>query len=237
MRGINYMAIGKKLVMVAAGAAFVSLGIARVEPVSAVTITFDNIGARGDLITGNEYINEGIVFSRPAEPVATPTGGTAAPGETIPTTPQQPPTSGPQLGLRLGATCSDCSQPNSLGNDNTFPGDFNGDVIGQFTNNKYVTDLTLTLLNPPFSVSAFDVNGNLLRTVQGNQIVDPNVPGQRFDFSGLQVNKFETSGTFYALDDVTFSTPVPEPSPALGMLSFGVLGAGSMLKRQLRKQK
>jgi len=235
------MATGKKLVMAATGVAFVSLGIARVEPATAVTITFDDIGSHGDLITGNEYINQGIVFSRPAEPAAPPTGGTSAPGETIPTNPgqQTPTSSGPQLGLRLGATCSDCSQPNSLGNDNTFPGDFNGDVIGQFTNNSYATDLALTLFNPPYSVSAFDVNGNLLRTVQGNPVVDPNVPGQRFDFSGLQVNRFETGGTFYALDDVTFSTPVstpvPEPSSVLGTLAFGALGASLMLRHKLRK--
>ena len=151
----------KNLVM-AAGAAFLSLGIIGIEQAHATTITFDNLGSANDPIVGDEYINQGIVFS---------TSNSA---------------------LRLGGTCETCSQSTSLTADRTFVGDASGSIIGQFTNNRFVTNLALTVVNPLLSgasISAFDTNGNLLATLGS----DPNgaFSGQTFascKFFGAQVD-------------------------------------------------
>lgn len=213
------MATAKKLAITAVGAVFIGLGIADVEPAAAqqANVTFDDIGlGLGDPFPGNTYSDQGITFSQTDVDPANANFD-------------------PNLSLRIAATCSTCSQPNALGADFTFVGDNTGAITGQLTNNQFATDFALTLFNAPYDVSVFDVGGNLLATRVDNRIVDPNVPGERFDFSGLEVNSFRASGSFYAIDDVTF-TPVPEPSSVLGTVVLGAVGAGLMLKRK-RKQK
>lgn len=210
------MATVKKLAIAAVGAALIGLGIADVKPAAAqqANLTFDDLGlAQGDSFDGNLYSDQGITFSqRDLDPA------------------------NPNLSLRIGAACSTCSQPNSLGADFTFPGDNNGGIVGQLSNNQFATDFALTIFNAPYEVSVFDVSGNEIGNRVDNRIVDPNVPGERFDFSGLEVNRFETSGTFYAIDDVSF-TPVPEPSSILGGVVMGIIGGGLMLRRKLKKYK
>lgn len=210
------MATVKKLAIAAVGAALIGLGIADVKPAAAqqANLTFDDLGlAQGDPFDGNLYDDQGITFSqRDLDPA------------------------NPLLSLRIGAACSTCSQPNALGSDFTFPGDNNGGIVGQLSNDQFATDFALTMFNPGYQVSVFDVGGNLLDTRVDGRVVNPDVPGERFDFSGLPVNRFETGGDFYAIDDVSF-TPVPEPSSILGGVAMGIIGGGLMLRRKLKKQK
>jgi len=130
------------------------------------------------------------------------------------------------LALNIGATVG--SGPNSLGADASSTNDFDGDIIIQFLNNSYVTDLAFTIFNTPFSASAFDVNGKLLSTLSGGSFTST------FDFSGFDVSRVEISGAFYAIDDVSFgkliSASVPEPS-TLALLALGIVGIGSLRKK------
>lgn len=206
----------KNLAMVAAsGAALLGLGLGDMKQASAVTITFDDLGSPFDAV--DPFENQGLSFSSPG-------------------------------GLRLGITCLNCSQTNSLSadrlDDNGEPleNSFTGAIIAQFTNNRFVTDLKFTGVNNllgNMTVSAFNTSGKLLRTSTSADAVDiPGDQAETFDFSGLEVARFETNSDFgYAIDDVSFGKPVPEPSEILGTIAFGALGAGLMLKRKLKKQK
>lgn len=111
--------------------------------------------------------------------------------------------------------------------------------LAQFTNNKFVNDLKFTVLNSGnITMSAHNTSSRLLKTSTSADAVDiPGNQAETFDFSGLKVAKFETNSYFgYAIDNVSFGKPVPEPSEILGTIVFGV-GAGLMLKRKLKKQK
>lgn len=214
------MASVKNIALATAGAAFFSLGVAGVEQANAVVLNFDDLGSPNNIIVGDEYISQGIVFSVPDNIFNNQ--------------------------LTLGGTCLSCSPTNSLGVDEIITGDFAGTIAGEFTGNLITNDLRLTLLNPFVSantVDAFDIDGNLLVTLTGEDAtINDTMDAQVFDLSGFAVHRFVTNGDFYAIDDVTFTvaplqTTVPEASSALGVLAFGALGAGLMVKRQLRKQK
>ncbi len=204
----------KNLAMVAVSGATLLVGLGDIKQASAVTITFDDLGSPFDAV--EPFESQGLSFSSPGV-------------------------------LRLGLTSSDSSQPNALSADRLVDGEplensFSGSIIAQFTNNKFVTDLKFTgvnnLLNP-MTVSAFNTSGKLLRTSTSADAVDiPGNQAETFDFSGLKVARFETNSDFgYAIDDVSFGKPVPEPSEILGTIAFGVLGGGLVLKRKLKKQK
>ena len=123
--------------------------------------------------------------------------------------------------IRLAIGSSMVSSPNSLGAHTTTGNDeFNGTIKMDFTTGFYVSDLQFTIFNTPFTASAYDVDGSLLTTLTyGTDST------QLFDFSGFDVNSVTISGTWYAIDDVTFgqltpSSPVPEPA------TFILLGSG-----------
>ena len=111
--------------------------------------------------------------------------------------------------------------------------------MARFTNNRFATDLKFTALNrSDDTVTAFDNRGNLLRTFTSDDAVDlaDEQQGETFNPSGLKVARFETNSPIgYAIDDVSFSKPVPEPSEILGTIAFGVLGGGLILKRKLKR--
>lgn len=204
----------KNLTMVAASGAALLVGLGDIKQASAVIIGFDDLGTQGD--TFGAFESQGLSFSTPSDT------------------------------FRLGVTCGTCSQPNSLGADGIVDGEplefsFTGAIVAQFTNNRFATDLQFTALNrSDNTVTAFDNRGSLLRTFTSDDAVDlaDDQQGETFDLSGLKVARFETNSPIgYAIDDVSFGKPVPEPSEILGTIAFGVLGGGLMLKRKLKKQK
>lgn len=131
---------------------------------------------------------------------------------------------------RLGFGTTTGSQFNSLGAHQTNGDDFSGSIIGQFINNQFATDLKFLIFNTFNPVKAFDINGNLLTTISPIGSFD-----QIVDFSGFQVNRFETTGSLYAIDDVSYgslqsSQPVPEPFTTGG--SVVALTFGWLMKRE-----
>lgn len=204
----------KNLAMVAASGAALLVGLGDVKQASAVIIGFDDLGGQGDSFGAFE--SQGLSFSTPSDT------------------------------FRLGVTCATCSQSNSLGADGIVDGEpvefsFTGAIVAEFTNNRFATDLKFIALNTSDNtVTAFDKGGKLLKTFTSDDAVDlaDDQQGETFDLSGLKVARFETNSPVgYAIDDVSFGKAVPEPSEILGTVAFGVLGAGVILKRKLKKQK
>lgn len=204
----------KNLAMAAASVAALLVGLGDVKQASAFVIGFDDLGSQQDSFGAFE--SQGLSFSTPSDT------------------------------FRLGVTCATCSQSNSLGadrldeNGEVLESSFSGAIIAQFTNNKFVTDLKFVGIAPGnTTVSAFNTSGKLLRTSTSDDAVDiSGNQAETFDFSGLKVARFETNSEFgYAIDDVSFGKPVPEPSEILGTIAFGALGGGLVLKRKLKKQK
>jgi len=127
--------------------------------------------------------------------------------------------------LNLGGTTG--SSPNSLGADKNTLNDFDGGVNFQFTNNRSANDVTFTIFNTPFQAKAYDVNNVLLKTINSGGDFT-----QYFDFSGHAVNRVEVTGSFYAIDDVSFTLDaVPEPA-SIAMWGLGAVGACLYTRRR-----
>jgi len=115
----------------------------------------------------------------------------------------------PDLNLNIGGTTVS-SPPNSLGADKTSVNDFDGDIVFEFIDECVSSDVEFLIFNPPFSATAFDINGNPLATLVGSSFTET------FSFVGLPVHKVQISGSFYAIDDLTFTLeciPPPPPPP------------------------
>ena len=106
----------------------------------------------------------------------------------------------PDRSLGTGSTPPSGSQPNSLGAHVGVGSDFNGDVIIELSANTCASDLQFLIFNPPFSAKGFDAQGQLLHTITSSGPFS-----EVFDFTGFDVHKVVTDGTFYAIDDLTFS--------------------------------
>jgi len=106
----------------------------------------------------------------------------------------------PDRSLGTGTTPPSGSQPNSLGAHVGVGSDFNGDVIIELSANTCASDLQFLIFNPPFSAKGFDAQGQLLHTITSSGPFS-----EVFDFTGFDVHKVVTDGTFYAIDDLTFS--------------------------------
>lgn len=129
------------------------------------------------------------------------------------------------IALNLGGTVG--STPNSLGADLSAADDFSGNLSIQFLNGVSYTDVFFTIFNTPFEASAFSSDNNLLTTLSSGGDFT-----QLFDFTGFAVNRIEITGTFYAIDDLNFSTasvsavPVPAAVWLFGSGLFGLIGMG-----------
>jgi len=121
----------------------------------------------------------------------------------------------PGLNLNIGGTVG--SPPNSLGADKTSVNDFDGDIVFEFIDECVSSDVEFLIQNPPFSATAFDINGNPLATLVGSPF------SETFSFVGLPVHKVQISGSVYAIDDLTFTLecipPPPPPPPPPGSIS------------------
>jgi len=106
----------------------------------------------------------------------------------------------PDRSLGTGTTPPSGSQPNSLGAHVGVGSDFNGDVIIELSANTCASDLQFLIFNPPFSAKGFDAQGQLLHTITSSGPFS-----EVFDFTGFDVHKVVIDGTFYAIDDLTFS--------------------------------
>lgn len=124
--------------------------------------------------------------------------------------------------VRLGMGGTDGSPPNSLGAHTGGGNDFNGGINMDFGAGNFVTDLSFLIFNTPFEATAYDVGGVALTTLTSGGGFS-----ETFDFTGFEVNSVIITGTFYAIDDVTFgdisSLGVPEPA-MLGLIGIALAG-------------
>ena len=131
------------------------------------------------------------------------------------------------IALNLGNTTG--SQPNSLGADAVSTNDFDGNLTIQFLNGISYTDVFFTIFNTPFQASAYASDDTLLNTLTSG----PDFT-QLFDFTGYAVNRIEITGSFYAIDDLSFTTSASVPEPAiLSLLALGLAGIGFSRKRKV----
>jgi len=137
------------------------------------TINFDAL-TQADILVGNEFAGQGVVFLTP------------------------------DLNLQIGSTATGGSLDNSLGASLNQPLDFSGQVVIFFTDNNCASDLQFFIFNEPYSATAFDIDGNILATLNDGEGTVLGL-GEVFSFAGMQVQTVETSGTFYAIDDVSFT--------------------------------
>ncbi len=108
---------------------------------------------------------------------------------------------------------------------------------------------------PVFTVELFDeaMRSLMLAEVGLNEIILEGLPsplrsvvvGSNFAYSGTPIKRTvidfrNTVSSSVGFDNLTYKTdaqhtPVPEPASILGLLALGAFGAGSVCKRQLRK--
>ena len=137
------------------------------------TINFDAF-AQQDILVGNEFAGQGILFSTP------------------------------DLNLEIGQTATGGSLDNALGANLNQLSDFSGEIVIFLTDNNCASDLQFFIFNEPYSANAFDVDGNVLATLNDGDGTVLGL-GEVFSFAGMQVRTVEISGTFYAIDDVSFT--------------------------------
>jgi len=137
------------------------------------TINFDAL-TQQDILVGNEFAGQGVVFLTP------------------------------DLNLEIGQTATGGSLDNALGANLNQLSDFSGEIVIFLTDNNCASDLQFFIFNEPYSANAFDVDGNVLATLNDGDGTVLGL-GEVFSFAGMQVQKVETSGTIYAIDDVSFT--------------------------------
>jgi len=91
------------------------------------------------------------------------------------------------------------SPPNVISGCENFGCDFNGDLQIELSENTCASDLQLTAINRPVQATAFDINGNFLAQRDLGGFIDI------FSFAGFDVHRVVITGTFYAIDDLTFT--------------------------------
>ena len=97
--------------------------------------------------------------------------------------------------------------PNGFGAHAVVIGDFNGDIIVDLPSNTCANDFEVFMFDPPFQAQAFGISGNLLTTIVGSSFA------QTLSFAGFPVHSVVMTGTFYGIDDITFS---PETCVVVG---------------------
>jgi len=79
-------------------------------------------------------------------------------------------------------------------------GDFSGEMVMEFAENTCASDLEILMINPSFEATAFGIDGAELTTISSS---GPNT--ELFSFAGFPVHKVVTTGTFYGIDDISFT--------------------------------
>jgi hypothetical protein len=100
-------------------------------------------------------------------------------------------------------------------------------AIGTYDNNALTSDgaaIFALANNSTGIVSAFDPNNATLASWSGPSQGNGGIGSYSLKLTGVQVTTPET-------------TPVPEPASTLGLLAFGVLGAGSLVRRRQKTHK
>ena len=90
----------------------------------------------------------------------------------------------------------------------------------------------------PFNIFNITVTAQNGTTTSLTQPVDGNAGAKYFGFYGTGgdlIDKITVSSSVdFAVGQLRLAKPVPEPASVLGLLTIGVLGAGSVLKRKLK---
>jgi len=97
--------------------------------------------------------------------------------------------------------------PNGFGAHAVVNTDFNGDIIVDLPPNTCANDFEVFMGNLPFQAEAFGIGGNLLTTIVGSS------GAQTLSFAGFPVHSIVMTGTFYGIDDITFT---PESCGVVG---------------------
>ncbi len=79
-------------------------------------------------------------------------------------------------------------------------GDFSGDVVMEYGVDTCAFDLEILMINPPFAATAFANDGSTLTTITSSGPFT-----ELFTFTGFPVHRVVMTGTFYAIDDVSFT--------------------------------
>lgn len=224
------MSTVKKLVMAAASAAFLGLGVADVKPASAVLINFEDDFTQEHGTTITQAAFPGGFTIRAVPFGSDGGGGTTGSGEES---------------LTLGPSCDEefCSQPNALyATLNPEIDEFQGIIRGDF--NRRTEDLRLTIIDAPTETDTIRFFDGARNLIASDSITTANPDGivagrdgtdLRYNLTGFPVRSFEVLGNDTGIDNVEF-TPVPEPSSVLGTVAIGALGGGLMLRRKLKGQ-
>ncbi len=97
--------------------------------------------------------------------------------------------------------------PNAFGAHAVSKIDFSGDIIVDLPSNTCANDFEVFMGNLPFQAQAFGISGNLLTTIVGSSFA------QTLSFAGFPVHSVVMTGTFYGIDEITFS---PETCVVVG---------------------
>ncbi|NCS04250.1 MAG: PEP-CTERM sorting domain-containing protein [Microcystis aeruginosa G13-07] len=122
-----------------------------------------------------------------------------------------------------------------------------GDTVG-----SVVISFTQPQTEAAFAVGTQSGTTTYFEAFLGTNLVDSSgatnadsLSNDFFGFSGITFDSIKISGSVrlvFALDNIQLptapaSSSVPEPSSTLGLLAFGTLGAGAILKRKIKPSK
>jgi hypothetical protein len=219
----------KKIFYASAGAVFIGLGT--VTMTQAVTVTLESVPLGSTSVGGGATINADIFlgwrFQLTDTLQVTDIGGHLI--------------SYPNVGDEkiFGAIVS-LNRPNALPQGNPFQ---SGEVLAStsfnagFPSSDTTVPLSITL-NPGnyalvFGSGLFGASGE--GALPDLPIDPPFIPKELYliwDNSSWREGAIN-GGRFVVKGELSTSTPVPEPTCLLGLMAFGVLGTGSLLKRKL----
>jgi len=109
--------------------------------------------------------------------------------------------------MQVFSAIGDNTSPNAFGAHAVITIDFSGDIIVDLPSNTCANDFEVLMFDLPFQAQAFGISGNLLTTIVGSSTV------QTLSFAGFPVHSVVMTGTFYGIDDITFS---PESCVVVG---------------------